>query len=197
MTRSACVLRLATALWAVASLTACAPEEEDVLDPTSDENAPLAQIEERTPVYISVLNPPGSGGKKVLDVRGYSKADRAEVQIFELRRNEYPYGSNQYWYVDWVERDVVMLRNAGSDKCLDKSRDVPNADGNKVYQYPCRNTDNQKWRVERRDSGDWVRLRNVQDGSRCLDVSGARFADEARLHVWTCHDGWNQRFNIY
>jgi len=30
----------------------------------------------------------------------------------------------------------------------------------------------------------------------CLDVSGGRDADGQRVHLWNCHNGWNQKWII-
>ncbi|TYB56224.1 RICIN domain-containing protein [Nonomuraea sp. PA05] len=45
-----------------------------------------------------------------------------------------------------------QLGNANSNKCLDKSRDAPNGNGNAVYQYTCATTQqaayNQLWQIQ-------------------------------------------------
>jgi hypothetical protein len=146
--------------------------------------------------YVSVQTPSGSTGTKVLDIRDYSLADRGQAQLWDLRNS----GElrNQQWtitllYTNGSGHGVYQLKNALSLKCLDKSLDVPDADGNAVYQYGCNaNASNQQW--EQMGSSGWVQLRNVSDG-RCLDVAGPSYSNGAILHIWNCYSTWSQRWN--
>ena len=144
--------------------------------------------------YVSVQTPSGSSGPKVLDIKDYSLADRGQAQLWALRASGEV--RNQRWTISQVGtlngHAVLRLQNALSGRCLDKSQDVPDTDGNAVYQYGCSGTSNQQW--ERLGSSGWVQLRNVSDG-RCLDVNGPSFTDGAILHVWHCYSNWSQRWN--
>lgn len=147
--------------------------------------------------WISVQTPSGSTGTKVLDIRGYATGDRGQATISDLR-NSGTLG-NQRWtitrlYTNGSGRGVFQLKNVLSGRCLDKSQDTADANGNLVYQYGC-NADatNQQW--EHMGSSGHVQLRNVSDG-RCLDVRGPSYTNGAILHVWTCYSTWSQNWNI-
>ncbi|MBL7259960.1 RICIN domain-containing protein [Paractinoplanes lichenicola] len=94
-------------------------------------------------VYISVLNPgstqPTSAQRFVLGIDGARTDNRADAILARYNGN-----LNQFWTVRVVfpdpqnqGRDVVQIVNAKSGKCLDKSLDAPNANGNRVYQFTC------------------------------------------------------------
>jgi Ricin-type beta-trefoil lectin domain-like len=146
--------------------------------------------------YVSVLDPPGQTATKVIDIRGYSTQDRGVATLYGLRTSGNV--ANQRWSIEYLYtlpngHRVYQLRNQLSGKCLDKSEDVPDADGNAVYQYTCSGTSNQYW--EQMGSSGWVQLKNVSDG-RCLDITGPSFTDGAVLHVWHCYSTWSQYWNI-
>jgi len=149
--------------------------------------------------YISVLTPSGYSGTKVLDITDYSTADRGRAQLWALRTT----GEirNQRWSIEQVGtlngHGVYRLVNQLSSKCLDKSQDTADANGNAVYQYSCSGTSNQQWEfIPGTDSySRWGQLKNVSDG-RCLDINGPSFSDGAVLHIWSCYATWSQRWNI-
>jgi hypothetical protein len=148
--------------------------------------------------YISgVLNP-----TRVLDVADWSRADRGKVHLWDLRRDGEV--RNQRWTVEQVGtlngHGVYRFRNALSGKCLDKSDDAPNGNGNAVYQYTCHGGNNQKWEKIPFGNNGWTQLKNVA-GGRCLDIAGPRWANGATIHVWDCYGSngspaWSQRWNI-
>lgn len=154
--------------------------------------------------YISVLNPPGQSGKKVLDIANWSTVDRGPAHLWALRTTGTV--SNQRWtivkymtlYTTGTPVDVYYFQNQLSGKCLDKSQDVLDANGAAVYQITCSYHDNQLWEFFPGFGGNsnWGELANLSDG-RCLDVHGASFTDGAPLQVWDCTGGWNQRWNIF
>ncbi|GAA4241759.1 hypothetical protein GCM10022254_71920 [Actinomadura meridiana] len=144
-----------------------------------------------------LLNP-----TKVLDVEGWSRDDRGRVHLWEFRTTDDV--RNQRWIVERVGdmngHDVFRFINQLSGKCLDKSDDNPNGNGNLVYQFTCHGGNNQNWeKIPFGDDG-WTQLRNVA-GGRCLDIEGPRWDNGATIHVWDCYgsDGkpaWSQRWNI-
>ncbi|TYK44007.1 RICIN domain-containing protein [Actinomadura decatromicini] len=150
------------------------------------------------PTFISgFLNP-----TKVIDVEGWSTQDRGRVHLWDLRHTDDV--RNQRWFVEKVGvlngHDVFRFRNALSGKCLDKSEDTPNGNGNAVYQYACHDGNNQKWEKIPFGNDPWTQLRNVA-GGRCLDIEGPRWENGRTIHVWDCYgsDGkpaWSQRWNI-
>lgn len=151
-------------------------------------------------IRISVLTPPGATGIGVLDVAHYSEADRGRVHLWSYRTTGEV--RNQRWNVTKLYtvngHDVFRIVNVKSGKCLDKSEDVPNANGNAVYQYTCRSTANQEWEfIPGPDSQwRWGQLKNRAAG-RCLDIQGPSFTEGATIHVWDCYSTWSQRWNPF
>ncbi|BCJ47682.1 hypothetical protein GCM10010168_20410 [Actinoplanes ianthinogenes] len=168
-----------------------------------------ADINDQWTTWISILPPggPSASGRKVIDVRGRSLDPRATVQIWARQTTN---NANQYWQMTKVYSvgsiHYYTIMNVRSGMCLDKSQDVPDADGNAVYQYPCIDgAYNQQWAFTPLETGaaaKWGLLVNRSDG-RCLDATGGTdsYYDGAPLQVWLCnHRGyadWNQRWNIF
>jgi hypothetical protein len=153
--------------------------------------------------YYSVLDPdlstPDPNRRMVLGIDGGSTANRARAILSTFRGD-----LNQYWtktaiYSDSQGRAVYQIRNAKSGKCLDKSVDAPDANGNVVYQYTCLNPvpNNQMWYTWSGASsrGNWKHLANLS-GGRCLDIQGPSHTNGAVLHIWSCYNTWSQQWNI-
>ncbi len=146
--------------------------------------------------YISVLNPPGQSGKKVMDVYKLSLENRAPVQLWDLRSTgEF---RNQRWTITHLGNDVYEIKNQLSGKCLDKSVDHQPANGAQVYQYDCSRSSQQLWWFQRVvPESNWGILKNLVD-FRCLEAPrGVGFANGNRLTVMDCNYEWYQRFNIF
>jgi hypothetical protein len=154
--------------------------------------------------YISVYAPSSVPKKMVLDIQNYSTEARGVAQLWELRDgSDGATKENQRWTIreSPYGSGIYEIENQLSHMCLDKSQDTPNANGNRVYQYPCVGTPNQRWKVIHTVDGNnsswwWAELQN-QDGGRCLDVPGANFTNGKELVVWDCNGGRNQRWNIF
>ena len=75
-----------------------------------------------------------------------------------------------------------------STACLDVSYGVA-ADGQDVWTWDCNDTDAQKWKFEKRTSGDYkdsYRLvSQAGDGTYCLDNRGD-FSTSDRMGIWSC-----------
>jgi hypothetical protein len=147
--------------------------------------------------YYSVLDPNGnsqpSSSAMVLGIDGGSTAPRARAILARYQGH-----TNQRW-----ERIAVsggyLLKNEKSGLCLDKSQDVPDADGNVVHQYPCTGTSNQIWYTRSLpgvSKGNWKQLVNRSD-DRCLDIRGPNYVNGEVLHVWHCYATWSQQWNIF
>ena len=145
--------------------------------------------------FFSLLRPgfrkPTSTDRKVLGIDGASTANRARA----ILANYSPGATNQQWWQRNCYRaggDVyTQFMNDKSKLCLDKSEDVPNGNGNAIYQYTCATrtagSDNQMW--ERRQQGgnvdNWMLLWNLA-GQRCMDVHNEQYANGALLVQWDC-----------
>ncbi|WP_242909342.1 RICIN domain-containing protein [Actinomadura terrae] len=139
---------------------------------------------------------------KVIDVAGWSTEDRGRVHLWALRRT----GDvrNQRWTPvhsgEVNGHTLFKFVNEYSGKCLDKSEDAPNGNGNVVYQHTCHNGPNQLWeRIPFNDSS-YTQLKNLA-GGRCLDVEGPTWQDGTTIHVWDCYSvngepAQSQRWNI-
>ncbi len=144
--------------------------------------------------YISVLQPSGTIGPKVIDIKDLSLANGARAQLWQ--RNG---GLNQAWTV-WdigsfgASRGYALI-NANSGKCLDMAIDGAVGNGTRVQQWTCNFTANQEWLAD--GGSGWVTLRNRQRPDLCLDVTNVKYANGALLQVWTCSGNWNQRWNIF
>lgn len=153
--------------------------------------------------YISVLNAP-AGRTMVIGIDGASMADRAGAILANYDRN----ALNQKWsarhcyYGDTLTYNYIQLRNQKSNKCLDKSEDTPNGNGNAVYQYRCSGdpypydlpTNNQLWLrwPGGGSSGNWQHLIN-RAGAGCLDIRNESYVNGAYLVQWDCTPNqWDQ-----
>jgi hypothetical protein len=159
--------------------------------------------------YVSGLtkqgNIPTNSNRMVLDVLNGSPDNGAPVQMW--RQNGLP---QQNWTISRLPKDetgqyMYVLRNAKSGKCLDMATDGVIKDGTRVQQWSCP-TDpnsvviNQRWYgapVATSGAGAaWIKLKSALRPDLCLDVTGYNDGNGARLQVFTCHGGWNQRFNV-
>ena len=112
----------------------------------------------------------------------------------------------QLWGFDQKETDEfgnpvfqIASRSSSYDKCLDVLDGVMRA-GQPVQQWDCSaDTVQQRWIQEPTDYYDaddnryWL-YRSKKNRAYCLDVSGVSSANGARLQIWPCHGGINQRF---
>jgi hypothetical protein len=162
--------------------------------------------------YISVLRPgfktPVSGDRKVLGIDGGLMANRARAIIADYHSDP-----NQKWLIrvctidNFQQTFWYQFMNDKSDKCLDKSDDAPNGNGNIIYQYTCENSYpaalNQLWsRQQAGGSVDfWRQLRN-EAGRGCIDIHNEQYANGAQLVQWDCApNAWDvnshtQQWNI-
>jgi hypothetical protein len=142
----------------------------------------------------------------VIDMTKASTDDRVQAQLW-LRRSPLP--SNQDWTITEMNAavgPVFQIKNVHSGKCLTKSQDAVDGDGNVVYQLPCHyfgtnqdvgnSTDDQLWDFSWTGNGNWGQLQNRSD-HRCLDVRGVSYTNGAPLQVWTCTGAWNQQWNPF
>jgi hypothetical protein len=133
----------------------------------------------------------------VIGISGGSTADRAQAILSNWHGDANQHWTKQieYYLVDGTP--VYVIKNGNSGKCLDKSEDVPDGDGNAVYQYSCTYKPNQFWyQVSANGSvGRWQELVNVSDG-RCLDITGPSYTNGEAPHIWHCYQTWSQQWNI-
>jgi len=153
--------------------------------------------------YISVLNAP-AGRKMVIGIDGASKDDKARAILanYDPNASNQKWSARNCWYGDTFTYNYIQLRNQKSKKCLDKSEDTPNGNGNAVYQYRCSGdpypyglaTNNQLWLrwPGGGSSGEWQHLIN-RAGAGCLDIRNESYVNGAYLVQWDCTPNqWDQ-----
>lgn len=162
--------------------------------------------------YFSVLRrefqKPTATDKKVIGIDRGLKTDRAKAIIADYHDDP-----NQRWHTRSCKIDdrgfiFDQHKNWKSKKCLDKSEDAPNGNGNVIYQYTCGDTyadaKNQLWL--RQNGGHsvegWQQQRNFA-GQGCIDIKNEQYANGAELVQWDCApNAWDteshtQQWNTY
>ncbi|WP_432541874.1 RICIN domain-containing protein [Kineococcus sp. SYSU DK002] len=139
---------------------------------------------------------------KCADLPGFGAGTQGgPVNQFTCR---YPSGDNQAWRFvpkgtatggSGTKYNRYLIRNTADGRCLDAPGTGDNANGAKIVEYSCNpdpSKDNQLWYTVPKDvtypdgtrrTGVWI----VNEKSRkCLDVSGYRAGNDARLTLFSC-----------
>ena len=128
--------------------------------------------------------------RKVLDLNGSSRADRANVQIF---------GSNasaaQRWRVTHDAKGYVTFTSLVSGKALDVANGRANP-GQNVQQYTSNGSYAQKWIVVSLSGGGY-KIASALWPDRVLDVAGGSLADRANVQIMTPNGSGAQRWTFY
>lgn len=131
---------------------------------------------------------------RVADVQGGNTADRTPVILYR-----YHGSSNQQWRFYECEIPhaafVYILQNVKSGKCLDASADKDPANGTRVYIYSCNQQPQQLWEWQYRPWDGYYNILNWRD-FRCLDIANGGNFDYNLLWMYTCHNAWNQAWDI-
>jgi len=164
------------------------------IQPTGGSPLPLILIR----LVIRTVGPNGvpDGADRVVDVAGWSTANRGRVHMWAYRITGNV--ENQRWNFVDLGGGLYQIVNNNSGKCLDKSMDFGNVDGELVYQYSCfaNHPANQLWWLDSGGLGSRIRIRSAAD-NRCLDIRNKVDADDATVQVWGCNSvGWNQAWWI-
>lgn len=114
-----------------------------------------------------------------LDTPGASRGDNVQFIMWSCHN-----GHNQKFNRDAQGR--IQVVHAG--KCL--AVQSPN-NGTPVVQQTCSGAASQQWTMDEEH-----RLRPKSSPSRCLDIAGADSRDGARLILWDCHNGKNQKWYL-
>ncbi|KQV17186.1 MULTISPECIES: RICIN domain-containing protein [unclassified Kitasatospora] len=86
----------------------------------------------------------------------------------------------------------TTLVNRNSGRCVDAAA-AATANGTAVQQYACNGTSAQQWQLQPTDSG-YVRIANLNDATKVIDVTGVSTADSAKLQLWAYGGGANQQW---
>lgn len=127
---------------------------------------------------------------KVLDVRGYSRADGADVQLFKY------YGTrNQKWILA-AEGEYVRVVSLNSGKCLDAGP-APLRENRNIRQYSCRTGGRQLWKLKKNPRGEKIFTIISKKSGKALDVSGNSRADGANIEMFRFHGRDNQLWTLW
>jgi Tfp pilus assembly protein FimT len=127
-------------------------------------------------------------GNKVLDVKGVSTADGANVQQYTWNG-----GANQQWEIQSTSPGYYKLTAQHSGKVLDV-KGVSTADGANVQQYTWNGGANQQWSITSVGGGFYQLL--AKHSGKALDVNGASTADGANVDQWTSSNSCAQKWQI-
>ena len=122
----------------------------------------------------------------VLDIYNGSKADAANVQIWESNN-----GANQKWKVAVDGSGYVTLVNVASGKALDASGGT-GLQGDNVIQWSSNGGWNQKWVAVPEDNG--IRLYSAVRRGICLDVCGGNGRQGDNVELWGSNKSGAQFF---
>ena len=142
-----------------------------------------SNIEDGTYVIESVM-----ANDKVLDVKGGSKANSANVQLYT-----YNASNAQKWKVTVDDDGLATIVNVGSGKALDV-RGAKAAKGTNVQQYAANSTLAQKWIVTK-DNGAY-RILSALDPKFALDIAGGKQANGTNIQIYQDNGSKAQRFRL-
>ena len=131
----------------------------------------------------------GKDGDMVLDVKGGSDDNKANVQLYRRNRT-----LAQLWSVTHDDRGYVTLTNAGSGKVLDVAGGKK-ARGSNIWQYRSNGSDAQKW-VAIPDEDGRFRLVSALSDNLVIDIKGGKLTKGANVQLYRDNGTEAQRFRI-
>lgn len=127
---------------------------------------------------------------KVVDVTSGSKADGANIQMWEANMSE-----AQQWIVTHDEKGYVTFKNLGSGKVLDVESGAAKS-GTNVQQYASNDSRGQKWIVEQNSDGAYTLTSAVWD-SLVLDIQSGDPKNGSNVQIYTSNQTSAQKFDFY
>lgn len=85
------------------------------------------------------------------------------------------------------------IRNAANKNYVLAVQQGHNSRGAKLVMRKAQHDPSQKWRYSPGKYRNWSPFSN---SGLCMDVAGGRDADNQFVHLWSCHHGQNQRFDV-
>ncbi|GIE78418.1 hypothetical protein Aph02nite_43680 [Actinoplanes philippinensis] len=140
---------------------------------------------------------------RCLDVIDGSANEGARVQQWDCNSNwQQQWAFNQVGTYQGMPLFQIASRHTNYGKCLDVLDGIM-TNGQPIQQWTCDTTPQQRWIQERmpyvhtRGGYDYpvFRYRSMKNSTMCLDISGVSPNNGARLHIWGCHNGFNQMFD--
>lgn len=123
-----------------------------------------------------------------LDVRGSSRANGANVQLWRSRNAD-----NQRWRFEHLGGGEYKITNVRSGKVLDVARASLKNSAN-VTQWTWNGGGNQRWRLVRHADGTFTIVRSGT--TMALDAKGARAANGTNVHQYARKDHNAQRWHL-
>lgn len=89
---------------------------------------------------------------------------------------------------------TMVVAGTAANKCIDLPGGA-RAAGQKLDQWDCTNTVNQRFSLIPSGDGDWL---TIKDGwsNLCWDVTGGSTANGAQIELWNCQGSDNQKFML-
>ena len=126
---------------------------------------------------------------KVVDISGASKANKANVQLYQANGTD----AQNFRLVNNGDGTVTFL-NVNSGKALDVYGGKKAA-GTNVHQYTSNGTKAQKW-ILQNAGGGYVRIASALGGSLVLDVRAGKTANKTNIWVYTANSSNAQKFKL-
>jgi hypothetical protein len=167
-------------LLAAALLVACAPREEDVIDPVAEELAANG-------VYIFKAVHSG----KCVDITGASALAGANVQQWDCSGR-----TNQQFRLRDAGSGYYELRPMNSTgMCLDVFQ-ASMVNGGNIDQWTCNGHTSQRWKLVPVPAGSGKFELVAQNSGLCMDVAGVSTLRGANIQQWGCSGHTNQLFTF-
>lgn len=127
-------------------------------------------------------------GRQVLDVAGGSKANGANVLLWQ-----YHNASWQKWEVSYDKQGMYIFKNVGTNKVLDSAGGVADS-GNNVLTWQAKTSNyyNQRWVLVK--SGAGYIIKSALDTGFVVDCVACSYANGTNVALWDANGGNNQLF---
>lgn len=99
------------------------------------------------------------------------------------------FNKRQNWIFTKNEDSTYSIKNAQSNNCLTTTSDF---DGSFILSFPCKNTPEQKWKIENIDSSNYFIKNSKTD--KCIDIFRDKFFDFSMYMAWKCFNVPQHKF---
>lgn len=119
-----------------------------------------------------------SASGKRMDVNGASRADCANIQLWEKNDSD-----AQIFRIECLNNGYYKITNAGSGKSLD-------VDGGRVYnsaniiQYSWHGGSNQQWKIVSSGSSGYYQILSRLNTNKAVDIAGGVFNNGTNIQLW-------------
>lgn len=129
-------------------------------------------------------------GFKAIDTAGASKADGANVQLYDANGT----GAQRYHFeYHKGSRGYYTITSATTGKSLDVARGSSKSGAN-VQMYSANGTNAQKWIIRKLENGYYAIMSMIS--GKNLDITSGSLQNGTNIHVWNPNDTDAQQFNL-